>query len=360
MNKIMIVEDDNALRTNIVELLEAEGYSVISAGNGLEALNYMKKEIPDLIISDIMMPYIDGIELLRRIQSDPVTNSVPFIFLTARIDSNDVRKGMNEGANDYLIKPFKTGELLAAVTTQLKKKEHVMNRFEEMKKFIAQKVPHELRTPLIPIFGYTDIIIDEIDSLDKKDILKMAKTIKKAGERIHDRIEKFLSYTEIELLYKEVSLGKKVDNRIYQINQEKVEKNLITTFNNKERADDLAISIEPASLKIGEEHLMMLMNELSDNALKFSEKNTQVKIMGICAGDNYKIIFDDNGSGMFENEVVQIEAFKQFRREIYQQTGIGLGLTIVKRILDIWKGRLEIKSKTSGGTIITVFIPVKN
>lgn len=360
MNKIMIVEDDSALRTNIVELLEAEGYSVISAGNGLEALNYMKKEIPDLIISDIMMPYIDGIELLKRIQSDPVTNSIPFIFLTAKIDSNDVRKGMNEGAADYLIKPFKTGELLATVTTQLKKKEHVMHRFEEMKNFIAQKVPHELRTPLIPIFGYTDIIIDEIDSLDKKDILRMAKTIKKAGERIHDRIEKFLNYTEIELLYKEVSLGKEADHHIYLINQEKVEESLLHIFKNKERTDDLIISIEDASLKIREEHLMMLMNELSDNALKFSKKGTQVKITGKCDGDNYKIIFDDIGSGMFENEVVQIEAFKQFRREIYQQTGIGLGLTIVKRILDIWNGRLEIKSKEKGGTIITVFVPVQN
>lgn len=360
MNKILIVEDDNALRTNIIDLLQAEGYTVASAGDALEALAYLKKEIPDLIISDIMMPFMDGIEFMKRVQTDQSLCLIPFIFLTAKVDLKDLRNGMSVGADDYLLKPFKTKELLEAISTRLKKKELVDGRLDEIKNFIAEKVPHELKTPLIPILGYSDIIIEEINQLNKDDILQIAKAIKNAGERLYERVEKFLVYTEIELLCKEGDkIGGEQNNHCH-IEQTELEFNLENIIKSKGRESDVVFSIEGADMKISDRHLIIVLFELIDNAMKFSKEGNQIKITGVTAENNYKIIVEDEGCGMLENNATHIEAFKQFRRELYQQSGVGLGLAIVKKIMDLFGGKLEIKNKEERGTLVTVLIPLQN
>ncbi|MGE5679735.1 MAG: response regulator transcription factor, partial [Bacillota bacterium] len=104
--KIVVIEDDISLRDNIEQLLEEFGYRVLSAEDGKKGIKIIKEILPDLIISDIMMPGIDGYEVLRQLGSDPKTLTIPFIFLTARAEMKDLREGMLLGADDYLIKPF--------------------------------------------------------------------------------------------------------------------------------------------------------------------------------------------------------------------------------------------------------------
>ncbi|HEX5757316.1 MAG TPA: EAL domain-containing protein [Arenimonas sp.] len=117
--KILIAEDDATIRTNLVRTLRLEGYEVTSAENGLEALRMAKETVPELVLSDVMMPELDGHGLLAALRGDPRTASVPFVFLTARADRSDVREGMKLGADDYLTKPFQRDELLDMVRTQL-------------------------------------------------------------------------------------------------------------------------------------------------------------------------------------------------------------------------------------------------
>ena len=121
MKKILVVEDAQSLRKDIVEMLGFEGFEAIGAENGLVGVDRARQVLPDLIICDIMMPGLDGYGVLEELRKDTLTSTIPFIFLTARTDRVDVRQGMELGADDFLTKPFHAAELLATVRTRLKK-----------------------------------------------------------------------------------------------------------------------------------------------------------------------------------------------------------------------------------------------
>lgn len=121
MRKVLIVEDDALLRENTAELLELAGYNVITAPNGSIGIDKAKNELPDVIVCDIMMPEVDGYGVLEAISSDPKTQAIPFIFLSAKTERQEVRKGMDLGADDYLTKPFLEDELISAIESRLAK-----------------------------------------------------------------------------------------------------------------------------------------------------------------------------------------------------------------------------------------------
>ena len=119
-NKILVVEDDPILSSNLNELLTSFGYSVSLSCNGIEGLKFLKSGLPDLIICDVMMSGMDGFSFYKEV-IQIYTYSVPLIFLTARSDLESLRRGMNLGADDYIFKPYKAGELLKVIETRLKK-----------------------------------------------------------------------------------------------------------------------------------------------------------------------------------------------------------------------------------------------
>ena len=121
MTKILVIEDEAEIRANLLELLEIEGYDVLGADSGITGLLGAIEHRPDLILCDVMMPEIDGYDVLRAIRQEPITALVPFIFLTAFADKGDVRQGMDLVADDYLTKPFTCAEVLGAIETRLKK-----------------------------------------------------------------------------------------------------------------------------------------------------------------------------------------------------------------------------------------------
>lgn len=127
MKLILVIEDNFDVRENIIEILELADYSVITADNGRRGVELAQQEKPDLIICDIMMPELDGYGVLHLLSKSPKTASIPFVFLTAKTERNDVRKGMSLGADDYLTKPFDDVELLDAVEIRLRRHELIKN-----------------------------------------------------------------------------------------------------------------------------------------------------------------------------------------------------------------------------------------
>ncbi|MFT5778585.1 MAG: CRP-like cAMP-binding protein [Crocinitomicaceae bacterium] len=121
--QILLIEDNEDLRENTAELLELANYTVLTAENGKIGVAKAKEHLPDLIISDIMMPELDGYGVLRMLGQIPETSTIPFVFLTAKADKTDFRTGMNLGADDYLTKPFNESDLLDIVAIRLKKSE---------------------------------------------------------------------------------------------------------------------------------------------------------------------------------------------------------------------------------------------
>ncbi|HSP88641.1 MAG TPA: response regulator [Ignavibacteriaceae bacterium] len=123
--RILIIEDDKAYIENIKILLEEEGFNVSSALNGFDGVDKAKTEIPDLIICDIMLPDIEGYAVLKELRKREKTKLIPFIFLTAKASMSDLRTGMNQGADDYITKPFRSDDLLTAIKTRLEKANHL-------------------------------------------------------------------------------------------------------------------------------------------------------------------------------------------------------------------------------------------
>ncbi|BDD04290.1 response regulator [Aureibacter tunicatorum] len=130
-NKILLIEDNVDMRENTAEILELANYEVITAENGKMGVEIAQKELPDLIICDIMMPMLDGYGVLYLLSKSTATASIPFIFLTAKAERADIRKGMNLGADDYLTKPFDDMELLNAIESRLKKSEIIHKHFNQ-------------------------------------------------------------------------------------------------------------------------------------------------------------------------------------------------------------------------------------
>lgn len=132
MKKILVIEDHALMRRNVVTILTMEGYAAISAPNGREGLALARSESPDLILCDILMPELDGHEVLRALRATPTTAAIPFIFLTAKGEKSDHRAGMNLGADDYLTKPVSRDELIAALTARFTRKSQQRLNFDAL------------------------------------------------------------------------------------------------------------------------------------------------------------------------------------------------------------------------------------
>ena len=115
MANLLVIEDEAPLRANLVRILSAEGYRVVAAADGDEGIRRVREARPDLVICDILMPRLDGFGVLAALRSQPETAAIPFIFLTASADKEDLARGLQSGANEYVTKPFKIADLLAAV-----------------------------------------------------------------------------------------------------------------------------------------------------------------------------------------------------------------------------------------------------
>src|SRR5688572_7229640 len=131
MKTILIIEDNNDVRENTAEILELASYKVLQAENGKIGVELAQQKKPDLIICDIMMPVLDGYGVIHLLNKSPITSSIPFIFLTAKSERSDLRKGMEMGADDYITKPFSDIELLNAVESRLKKNEVLRAEFSK-------------------------------------------------------------------------------------------------------------------------------------------------------------------------------------------------------------------------------------
>jgi len=141
MKKITLIEDNLDLRETTQEILELADYEVITAENGKKGVELVKAEKPDLVICDIMMPELDGYGVLKILSRNPETSGIPFIFLTAKAEKSEVRRGMNLGADDYITQPFEETELLDAIETRLLRNENIIKKIqanvEELNEFIS-------------------------------------------------------------------------------------------------------------------------------------------------------------------------------------------------------------------------------
>ena len=363
MKKILIIEDERTVLENISELLSSEDkYTVFEAVDGKSGIEFAKKHLPDLIICDIMMPDLNGYEVLSNLREEIDTSTIPFIFLTARSEKSDQRFGMELGADDYITKPFTSDEIFKAVDTRLKKREELNIRSEEklseLRMNIASSLPHELRTPLNGIIASSQLLIEYFDRMDKDEIRQIHESINISAQRLNRLILNYLFFAELELLLKDKKRLEAYQHVTWLTNPGYTINDVFeATAMNYKRIKDLRIDAENIPLKIFDDHLHKICEELADNAFKFSTDKTEVKVTAKKVKDNYEIVVQDHGRGMSPEQIQKIGAYIQFDRNMYEQQGSGLGLIIVKRLLQIYDGNLFMNSNLNQFTQIKIQLP---
>lgn len=357
MLKIAVIDDDLAVLDNILDTLEAEGFSTHGATNGTDGIIMIRKFKPHLVISDIMLPDIDGYQVLRELGKFPDTANIPFIFVTAKTDRDSLRLGMELGADDFITKPFTSDELLSAINIRINKQRAVEEIHEStirlLKKNISYALPHELRTPLMNVLGYSDLILNEYEDLDTETLLEWVRQIAKGGKRLERVVENYLVYIQLELLDspEQISLMRNNIVRDVQPIISGVANNTAQKFS---REDDLSISVESMALRISNSDLRKIIGEFADNAFKFSNPNTPIYIEGKRLRNDYVIRIEDKGRGMSIEQINLMNAFMQFDREFNEQQGLGLGFIIAQKLIQLHQGDLVIASKIDAGTTLTI------
>jgi len=354
---ILILEDDSNILSNLTELLEAEGYTTYTGTDGSDGIALLKDMKPDLIICDIMMPRMNGHEFYKLIRKDYDTRFIPFIFLTAKTDLSSIREGLNLGVDDYVTKPFSSEDLLTTIETRLKKQKEFNAQLESFVKNVDMYIPHELRTPLVSIIGYSQLILSELDTMEKKEVKDMTEKILWSAQRLHERIEKFISYAEMNL-YKDVVSGEEL-YKPGEINGEFINGVIASHYSMAERIKDYQITVEPALLEIPENHIRKILRELLENAAKYSKPGSDILVNGGVEENNYVISILDSGIGISKEEMNNVGVFQQFSREEHSQQGNGIGLALAKRIALHYKGTLNIESEKGKFTKVIIKLPCK-
>ncbi|EIA09091.1 response regulator [Flavobacterium frigoris] len=352
-NKILLVDDEINLRETISELLIHENYIVKTASNGQEALNILDSWIPDLIISDIMMPIMDGNMFHQLIKENIDLSSIPFIFMTAMNGENQMRKCLTNGADDFITKPFKIDELIEIVKNKIERFNKIKNAYSNI--YIGNKISflHEINTPLNGILAPIDLLIENED-IEKEDVLKFYEAIKISGERLNRTLQNIMLYQNVKsniLKFEDNSYAPVLDIFL------KVKSKIFEVYENQEKR--ITYAIDKADVKISQENLSFILFELIDNALKFSPHNTIVMVSGsIYNQEFYELVIKDFGIGFSENELNRIGATQQFNREQQEQQGLGLGLFLSRIIIKKIKGVFSIRSKEKEGTTIKILLPL--
>ncbi len=357
MKKILVIEDEDSIRENIFDALSLNGFEIYTAENGLDGLNLAIQIIPDLIICDIMMPLMDGFEVLGKIKEEEKFILTPFIFISAKSKHEDVRDGMNLGADDYLIKPFMLHDLLKIVDSKLadadRKKKSYLEKQQDLIEQYGSIQMHELNTPMNGILTSITLLQEMGLNNYSIDVAELLQIINVSSKRLHRSLSNIFFYKQLKdgnySFYSEV------------IRETSISVAIINISKNYNRSEDIIYSAEADTIHFDRKLLMTIISELLDNALKFTEKKDQIFISLIRIKDAVQFKLQHfNRNNFEEKEFEKVKPYLQFNKETLEQAGIGLGLSIVKMITMQYKLKLSYEIDTDKNAVFTLIIPESN
>ena len=361
MKRILVVEDELDIREILRDLLEAEGFKVLSADNGLTGLKLAREQLPDLIISDILMPKMDGYGLLNELRRDPMIAMIPFIFLTAKTNRAETRHGMDLGADDYLTKPFFPADLYNAIESRFARQSLIAGQFQkkldDLRQNITAALPHELRTPLTGILAGSALLRERYTGPENEEIHTLADLMYQSAERLNRLVQN-------SLLYALLAVFRSDDKALAQMRADSTTdtNGLIAATAQRVaqragREADLLVDAQSTHARILEEHFVKIVEELIDNAFKYSRAGSPVQVTSFHQDHYLQLWITDSGHGMSAAQIADVGAYAQFDRKLYEQQGTGLGLVLAQQLAEIYEGELSIDSKPGGPTTVHVTLP---
>jgi two-component system sensor histidine kinase/response regulator len=353
MKTILLVDDDRHIRTTFGLALRHHGYNVIESGSGAEGLELARQHLPDLILSDIHMPGGDGSTLLREIRRDPELRHRQVVLMTGRPDMVTPRKGMEEGADDFLIKPVSREALFSCVDARIKRSS-VSWRVEDqmltqLRSLVPANLPHEFFTPLAGIIGLMEILRADLPSLSQAEIVDIHDDVYQSALRLHRTLRNYLLILDLQTVATEP---------VTSLPPREVEQSIGDGVNEAlrqyARREDVTIRLDAPPIQARPGDLTRIVEELVDNACKYSRQGTPITVE--LSGDR-KLVVTDQGRGLTADAIESIGAFQQFDRKKNEQQGLGLGLVLVQKLAALCRAEFSIKSEEGKGTQVQIAFP---
>jgi signal transduction histidine kinase len=361
MKRILIIDDEAAMRQTIGMIVESAGHEVLQADSGEKGLLLAREHLPDLTLCDVNMPGMDGTAVLQAFRADPDLAGRAFVMMTGNPGQTPQRVGMNLGADDYLAKPFKIDELLQCIETRLKRAElhwRVEGKtLQELRASLHTVLPHEFFTPLAGIIGLSEILKEEAGELTTEMIVNYASDIESSGQRLHRTLRNYLKILDLDQSDSGAAPARRASALIASEAMSLVQTTARAIAAKHGRAADLDLRLQPSAPCIDRDALAVLAEELVENACSFSRQGTPVVVEFLTETGGTVLRVADKGRGMTTEQINRIGAFKQFDRKRYEQQGLGLGLSLVGRLLQRAGGKLVLQSTMGEGTTAAVSLP---
>jgi two-component system, sensor histidine kinase and response regulator len=361
MKKILVIDDEEQLREMVHMALTTKGYDVLVAQDGRQGTDLAKKVLPDLVLCDVNMANLDGYRTLAELRADPAMVTTPFILMTGLADNAGMRHGMELGADDYLAKPFSLDVLYAAVEARLRKVQVVRKEAEkklsDLRDNISLMLPHELRTPLNGILNLGEILTSQAATLSAGEVAEFGRDICESGRRLERLIENCLIYAQLELIGSDPQKMAALQHKLTLSPAELVEERARAQAKAARRPLDLDLDLTDVPLPIQDHYLARIVDELVQNAFKFSAKGSRVTITLAETPTGASLTVTDRGRGFSTEFITKVGAYMQFDRKLQEQQGLGLGLTIARRLAELHGGTLQIESERGVHTTVTAKLP---
>jgi signal transduction histidine kinase len=348
---VLVVEDDDEIRRFIAGFLRTDGFRVLEAANGEEGIARARTGYPDVVVSDVMMPVMSGVQMVKALRSDPETADLPVILLTARNEMDATLYGLGAGAKDYVGKPFRPRELVARVETQLRLRDAAARIAENERLatlgLLTTGFAHEVRNPLNGLLNslvpLRELLVPGGDFAAADTLLSV---LEEAGERIHYLAESLLGFARPTDRREAVDVCASLDGTL------KVMAWRTPSGVRVERAYQAQEGV------LGEAGaLNQVWLNLVDNALRAMGETGTLRLETRVEGEELVVSVSDTGDGIHPRHIAHL--FQPFFSTRRAGEGTGLGLTLSRRIVLRHGGRMEVSSEEGRGSTFSVFLPLR-
>ena len=310
MKTILVVDDDKQLRVMLTAALKRKGYRVIEAESGVDGLALARQHLPNLILTDIHMPGGDGSTLLREIRRDPALRSRQVVLMTGRPDLVTPRRGMEEGADDFLVKPVDLQALVKCMEARFSRDSinwRVEDRMlEQLRSSVPPNLPHEFFTPLAGIIGLMDVLRSDSSTLTSGEVADIYHDIQHSALRLNRTLRNYLLILDLQGA---TPVAPMVPAPLLPDDVEEcIEAGVTEVLRLNPRKKDMTVEIQPCSIAIRRDDLSRAVEELVDNACKFSLPGTPIKVEMSAQG---RLTVTDQGKGLTAEEIRNIGIFSK-------------------------------------------------
>ncbi|HPH95827.1 MAG TPA: response regulator [Anaerolineaceae bacterium] len=342
-NLVLIIDDEPSVTEALEALLMMDGYTIVSASSGPEGLIRMEQTPPDVILLDVMMPEMDGYEVCRRIKANPVWKPIPVILVTALQGKENLVRGLDSGADEFLSKPVNGHELRARVRSMLR----IKNLYDslqsslEMRDDMSHMIVHDMRSPLTIILGHGQML--EMDETNSSEVRERAHKLVGQAQRMNDYLNDMLMLAKME--GGRLSLNTQVVDIFSLINQ--IVQNYQPIISSRNQPINIEKESQATFVMADTSLLIRVFDNLLYNAIKYTPNDKQIGVrLGHCTQKQWIFIeFYDEGPGIPNIYLEDIfDKFKivQMRKEGVVQ--IGLGLAFCKQVIDAHGGFISVRN----------------